>query len=129
VELTDLLPTCLEIAGAPEADRGTHGVSLLPLLTGEGAVSRDYAFGEIYGWVVAADQRYRFIHQLDGDGALLFDEINDPENELNIADQRPEVVAAMKQAIDRWLEETGPLKEPGVRKESKKKSASKGARS
>ena len=56
VELTDLLPTCLEIAGAPEVDRGPHGVSLLPLLTGEGAVSRDYAFGEIYGWVVAADR-------------------------------------------------------------------------
>lgn len=112
VELRDVLDTCLDLAKAPTADYGKYpGHSLIPLLTGDGQYARNVAFGEIEGFVAASDGRYRLIK---GDGtALLFDDLQDPDNLADISGDYPEIVARLGAAVDAWLEKTGPVLPPG----------------
>ncbi len=104
VELTDLLPTCLELAGTKE--KSPAGVSLLPIFHGNKA-ARTYAFGEIKDWIAVSDGHFRLIRSLDGQQTLLFDERQDPENLTDLSKTNPEVVKRLSQAVDEWLQQTG----------------------
>ncbi len=113
VELLDLIPTVLEMAGRPELDKRPikEGESLLPLLTGKGTFKRPYAFCEVESYVAVSDGRYRLIK---GEGNhLLFDEVNDPDNLEDIASKYPEKVAELSKAVGQWLDQTGPVLPPG----------------
>jgi arylsulfatase A-like enzyme len=107
VELTDLIKTSLELAGAPksEVQQRKYSVSLLPELCKGKAPARKVAFGEINGYVVAVDGRYRLIK--GGNDILLFDDVKDPKNLVNIAAQHPDEVKRLSAAIDDWFRETG----------------------
>jgi hypothetical protein len=75
-------------------------------------MKRACAFGEIEDWVAVSDGRYRLIRSVKNEPPLLFDELKDPENLTNIADQNPEIVKRLGDAIDDWSKETGPRKPP-----------------
>jgi arylsulfatase A-like enzyme len=116
VELMDLIPTTLDLAGALKWDTRPikAGESLRPFLTGEGTFKRKLAFGEVESYVAAVDGHYRLIR---GEGHnLLFDDINDPDNLINIAEQHPARVAQLTTAIDQWLKTTGPVRPAGFYK-------------
>lgn len=113
VELLDLIPTVLELAGHPELDGRDikEGESLMPLLTGNGSFERPYSFCEVESYVAVSDGSYRLIK---GEGnVLLFDEVNDPDNLEDISSMHPEKVAELSKAVDEWLDRTGPVLPPG----------------
>lgn len=109
VELTDLPPTFLAVAGAK--DSAPQGHNLLPLLEG-GPTPRQLAFAEIEKWIAVTDGTHRLIWSPNGEPPLLFDENTDPENRVNLAPDKPDEVAKLSSAITAWLESTGPRKPP-----------------
>lgn len=109
VELLDLLPTLLELAGAEE--KSPAGVSLTPVFAGRRS-GRTHSFGEIEDWIVVSDGRHRLLRSLKGEAPLLFDDHLDPDNLKNLAAEQPELVAQLSSAIERWLAETGPRLPP-----------------
>lgn len=119
VELLDLIPTALEVAGGEAYDTREYKAteSLLPLLTGKGTFERKYAFGEVESYITVSDGHYRLI-QGEGNN-LLFDEINDPDNLTNIADKHPERVVELSKAIEAWIKKSGPIREAGFYKKKK----------
>jgi arylsulfatase A-like enzyme len=112
VELMDLIPTVLELAGGLAFDQRPINTneSLIPLLTGKGRYQRKFAFGEVESYVAVNDGQYRLIR---GEGnSLLFDDFMDPDNLNDISEQHPERLAQLSQAIDAWIEKTGPVMPP-----------------
>ncbi len=107
VELTDLIRTVFEIAGAPEKDlnKREYSVSLLPALIKGDKVGRNYAFGEIEGYIMVTDGKYRLIK--GDDATLLFDDEKDPKNLKDITEEHPEIVKELSSAIDKWITVTG----------------------
>jgi arylsulfatase A-like enzyme len=107
VELIDLAPTLLELAGLP-APEAMAGGSLVPLLQAEaGAGEPEEAFSELFYartyWARALQQgRWKLIVSRLGERrhVALFDLDADPWERTNIAEQAPEVVQAMLQRID-----------------------------
>lgn len=107
VELIDLVNTTLDIAQAPtkELQQRPQSHSLVPILTGKKKKVRKIAFGEVEGYVVASDGRYRLIE--GADATLLFDDKKDPKNLHNIAGEHPDIVSQLSQKMDQWFVETG----------------------
>ena len=111
VELLDVAPTILELAGAGEEDRkACRGTSLTPLLTGEGEYRRPFAFAEDADTKMVANERYKLVAYPDF--TMLFDLQADPNELKNIAQDHPDVVKDLKGRIDEWLAATGPVREP-----------------
>jgi arylsulfatase A-like enzyme len=108
VELLDLLPTFVEVGGLKD-EKVPAGESMLPLFTG-GSMKRKFTFGEIDDWIVVSDGHYRLIRSVKDEPPLLFDDLKDPENLTNVAEQNPEIAKRLGQAIDQWLAQTGPRK-------------------
>ncbi len=105
VQHIDIVPTILDLAGAP-ARAGLRGRSLRPLLEGTGtladtgiyseALYSRYHFGwsELYG---LTDARYRMIRAPRDE---LYDLERDPKEAASIAAERPQVRQAMRSALD-----------------------------
>jgi arylsulfatase A-like enzyme len=107
VELIDLAPTLLELAGVPVAE-SMAGRSLVPLLReGAWATGPEEAFSELcYAktyWARALQQdRHKLIVSRLGERrhVALFELDTDPFERSNIAEQAPEVVESMLRRID-----------------------------
>jgi arylsulfatase A-like enzyme/Tfp pilus assembly protein PilF len=109
VQHIDLVPTALDLAGAP-ARPGLRGRSLRALLergsddTGDAGFYAEALYGRYhYGWselYALTDSRFRFIK---APRAELYDLERDPGERLNIAPDRAQAVAAMRSALDRLL--------------------------
>jgi arylsulfatase A-like enzyme len=110
VELLDLLPTFVEVAGLKDK-KVPAGESMLPLFNG-GKMKRQFTFGEIDDWIVVSDGHHRLIRSVKGEAPLLFDDVADPENLTNIAEKNPGIIKRLGEAIDQWLAQTGSRK-PG----------------
>jgi arylsulfatase A-like enzyme len=64
----DLHATLCDVFGVQAAHR-THGVSLVPLLTGEATAVREWAIGGVYGnWVQVTDGHHKYARAPEGDG-------------------------------------------------------------
>lgn len=114
VELTDLPPSFLELAGASPKDREEcHGHSLLPLLTGRGEYGRRYAFAETHDRKMVFDGRYKYLQQAEG--STLWDLEEDPRELNNVVAEHPGVEKRLKQALADWLEATPPVLPPNPR--------------
>ena len=111
VQQIDLVPTFLDLAGAP-ARSGLHGRSLRPLLEGTGSIADTgiysealysrYHFGwsELYG---LTDSKYRLIRAPRDE---LYDVERDPKESASIAAERPQVRQAMRAALETLIANT-----------------------
>ena len=105
VQLIDLMPTILDIAGLPPPP-GLQGRSLTPLLAGEPHASRA-AFSERIGadenmfWSTVREGRWKLIRDLNDGRTLLFDLLDDP-GEKEPLDGIPDIVARLAASIDSW---------------------------
>jgi arylsulfatase A-like enzyme len=95
----DLLPTLAELAEIEVVGKlPLDGVSLAPLLLGDGKDwPKRYIPSHWRGRISIRSQR----HRLDHKGAL-FDMVNDPGQDTNIARDHPAIVAAMTKAADEY---------------------------
>jgi arylsulfatase A-like enzyme len=111
VEMLDLVPTFLGLAGVADDDRGTgFGHSLAPLLTGTGTYARRMAFCEEFKACAIVDERYKLVD--DKLEPLLFDLVNDPDELHNVIAEHPAEAARLRAAINELLLETAPVRPP-----------------
>jgi len=109
----DLLPTCLEIAGAalPD-DRIIDGKSILPLLLGKPQQPHDIFFYYDGHDLVAVRQgnwKYHRRHMSDNGGypifyhgPFLFDLKSDPAESYSLLESEPEIAQRLSQILDDW---------------------------
>ena len=107
----DLLPTLLELADVNIHTLTLDGHSLMPMITGEQA-SHD---SEIYitectwmrkhGWrtpqwklIVALEPDFHFKTPVE-----LYNLVEDPREDINLANEHPDIVAMLSQRMDRWI--------------------------
>jgi arylsulfatase A-like enzyme len=105
VETIDLMPTLLELAGAPPPP-GIQGQSMLPLISGQGQPPY-LAFGEsafFGGQRFVAMGGYRMILTADGDGAELYNLLADPLELNDISAAEPDRVEVLRRKLDSWEE-------------------------
>jgi arylsulfatase A-like enzyme len=104
VQLIDLMPTILELAGI-EVNRNAEGHSLLPLLTGEAKPGFDqYAFTEsIVSGISIRSEKWKLIY--GPDKVELFNLKADPEEEINLIKQSPEIASHLTKELLGWLKE------------------------
>jgi len=118
VELVDLHPTLLELAGLPRGP-ALHGRSLVPWLRGGLDPGRSpwavTESGTETPWQVAIrDARWKLIHVphprdralMTGAEWELYDLAADPGETRNVAEAEPERVAAMRRALEDWEQRT-----------------------
>ena len=93
----DLLPTLVDLAGIDgSVEKPLDGVSLKPLLQG-GLVEERLLFSRWRDRTSVRSQRYR----LDSEGRL-FDMINDPGQQKDVASEQIEVVERLQSAKEIW---------------------------
>ena len=112
VELLDLAPTVLELAGVSEAERQrAFGESLLPLLRESGdRYRRTTAVAQIRDATALVTDRYKYIETPEG--PVLFDLAVDPDEQANVASAHPELCAEMQARLEGWRAEHGPVIPP-----------------
>jgi hypothetical protein len=108
----DLLPTLADMAGVPvTSTKPLDGKSLKPLLTGEPAAWQDRMIFSMQNKRVSVrTQQYR----LDSEGRL-FDIAADPGQDRDIARDKPEAAAKLREAAAEWGREMLPLVGPDDR--------------
>jgi arylsulfatase A-like enzyme len=104
VSLLDVVPTALEVAGAPApSDRELDGRSLVPLLRGDtDTVERDALFWR-HGtnWAIRSGE-WKLVGFAGHDGPLLFDLASEDGESRDLAAEKPEMVAALGRRYREW---------------------------
>jgi arylsulfatase A-like enzyme/predicted Zn-dependent protease len=112
VRSADVFPTILELAVIGR-DAETQGRSLVPSMLRPGAGPEAPAYAESmapniqFGWSpfhLLRTTRYKYI---DSPKAELYEVSRDPEEQLNLLGERPDVAREMKADLDKLIEETG----------------------
>jgi len=108
----DMAPTLRELCGLPP--KPSHGMSLAPLLTGNGTYNaREFVVGQYYSkqrWVnpirMIRTARYKLNRHIRW-GDELYDLKNDPHELKNLADdpQHAEIKRALGKKLDQWIKE------------------------
>jgi arylsulfatase A-like enzyme len=117
----DLMPTCLELAGAeyPQSHNGQpltplEGKSLVPVLNGQPRAGYEYLFWEHSGNRAVRHGKWKLVSARGGDWEL-YDLAADRSELNNLAQERPQFVAQLTAAYDAWAERAGvkpwPVKE------------------
>ena len=123
----DVFPTVLAVAEVPVPD-GLPGLNLLPALTSGGPIERQTISGEGFAhdiadlnvpeaslvtrWCIEGEwklilsweppeDRYAFVHSLNERRPQLFHVTADPEERKNLANQHPELVARLREHLQR----------------------------
>jgi arylsulfatase len=106
VELMDIGATLLDLAGA-EPVKGSFAKSLVPVLDDPSLPHREAALSELSGEVMLATSEWKVALNSNGKIYLLFDLVNDPHEQVNLAG-RPEVEAVAqdlrKLALERLIQ-------------------------
>jgi arylsulfatase A-like enzyme/multidrug efflux pump subunit AcrA (membrane-fusion protein) len=110
VTLTDVMPTILEAMGLPAAD-GIDGRSLFPVMRGETGAHRDAVMLSEATWQASRAVRtpeWKYIKFLQStiygrDGVELYDVVNDPTEQHNVAADHPEVVDELGARLTHWV--------------------------
>jgi arylsulfatase A-like enzyme len=105
----DLFPTFMELTGAPMPGRKLDGVSLLPVLTGSGALGERTLFWGIGKQRAVRRGKWKLVIGAPGAGAspCLFDLANDLGETKDLAAQQPDVVRDLTAALRAWEKEVG----------------------
>lgn len=106
----DLVPTVLELAGI-ETDKTFDGRSVLPLISGEVASHEsefyitECTWMRKHGWrtpewklIVALEPDFHFKPMVE-----LYNLVQDPEENHNLAESEPELVATLKARMEAWI--------------------------
>jgi len=119
----DVMPTLLDVSGAGGSRAlKFDGVSLVPLLRGEGADWPDRTLffqwhrgdtPELHRAFAARSQRYKIVQPLgNGENKLpptfgfeLYDMANDPLQQRNVAPEQPEIVTRMTNQYEAWFKD------------------------
>ena len=106
------MPTLLDMLRITPPD-GVQGASLLAAISAPDGQPDLVALSETYfapkqRLVAASDGHYKLIASLDAQGDQLFDLREDPAETENLISSRPEVVARLREAVDRYVNERGP---------------------
>jgi arylsulfatase A-like enzyme len=93
VSSIDLYPTLMEACGV-SMPHATDGKSLLPLLSDSAGDWNGIAYAYFKGGVTIRTERYRLTQYFRSQEPKLelYDSVSDPEESVNIANERPEVV-------------------------------------
>lgn len=108
--LVDVLPTVLEVLGLPPAE-GIDGRSLMPVIRGEATSHREVVMLSEATWNAARGIRtdeWKLVQYLQctiygRDGVELYHLADDPDEQVNVADQHPEVVETMTAQLHHWV--------------------------
>jgi arylsulfatase A-like enzyme/HEAT repeat protein len=92
VELTDVMPTVASLLDLPAAKWPGRDLSL--------NLESPAAHAQVDSLRMRVEGRYKLIHDLRRDFNQLYDLETDPEEQHNVFDQRPEVAAPMRLALD-----------------------------
>ena len=112
----DFYPTLLAAANLKRTDsESPDGVSLMPLLRGNGSLARDaiYFHYPNYAWhrsnrlggAIRAG-RYKLIERFDDDSLELYDLQADLSEKRNLADSLPDVATSLLEKLVAWRAET-----------------------
>lgn len=103
VELIDVNPTICEMAGLPPQE-GTDARSIMPVARGEASEHRSEIISGLREFRLVRDRRYKLIENVN-DRPELYDLENDPDEQRNVFDERPDVARDMsRRLLDRFLE-------------------------
>jgi len=111
---TDLMPTLLELAGAPQV-AGLDGRSLVPALHGAAQPARLLGWhyphywgdGDVKPWSTLRDGSLKAIHFYEEARWELYDLASDPGEAHDLSRERPRDLKRMQSALGRWLERQG----------------------
>ncbi len=114
VSLVDLCPTLLELAGDPDPEGGRDGVSLVPLVRGQGEriARRPVLVAEFHGMLLPytqrliTDGRWKYVWNM-GDLDECYDLAEDPWEQTNLAAERPARQGELQRELLAWMERTG----------------------
>ena len=115
---TDIFPTIVDLAGGDLAEFAPlDGLSLKPLLAGEGRIEREALFLERhyedqYAAVVSGD--WKLVAYWSG-ARELYDLADDPGENRDISSKNPERVRELSELLAGWRAEVGLRPEPGTR--------------
>jgi arylsulfatase A-like enzyme len=106
VRLLDLVPTLCEIAGAHTPGEA-RGRSLMPFLRGE-EMDELPAFSEtlhtsIFEKKSVRYNGYKLIYDVERERVELYDVRQDPREQVNLAESKPEIVGAMLPDLKTWI--------------------------
>lgn len=101
---SDYLPTVMDVLGMEyDDDRPIDGVSLLQVMKGQEAI-RPVPIGfQFREQVSLVGQRYKLYRKNGGGDWELYDLLQDPYEQSNIADQHPETVLQMSLRLNEWM--------------------------
>lgn len=107
VSLVDLMPTLLELAGAPPPD-DVEGRSLVPLLRGSPRTGRARpVLASAVKWKpevhAIRDDRYKLVVDRHSGQARLFDLIADPHENRDLVHERPDVARGLRARLEAEL--------------------------
>lgn len=116
VQCIDIMPTLLELAGAPVPEEA-QGQSLLPLIGGERSGWTDrpvYLETSAGGYTADEDQyarrlrgvrteRWKLLHGSWDGSVTLYDLVKDPAEEENVAHTHPQVADSLQSLLNAWV--------------------------
>lgn len=114
VRLIDVAPTLLDVLELPPMN--CHGETLLPLIRGEDVKWRtatSEAGARDAPSISIRHERYKYVRTIElkeariQEGEFLFDLVNDPSEQHNLLEEKPELVEQMKAEVDRYYEKYG----------------------
>lgn len=115
VSSVDFMPTVLRIAGVGRSVEASEGRSFLPVLQGRRgprryvfSESRSRTEGENQFWQMVRGHRFKYVEYEDRGERYLYDLLNDPHEETNLAgDTKYRVVRdRLRESLQRWRSRT-----------------------
>lgn len=114
---TDYYPTLLQLAGLPlRPEQHLDGASIAPLLSGDTRDARPlfWHYPHYHGsmWAPGGairDGDWKLIEFWDEDTVELYDLATDIGERSNLAASRPELVAALRERLAQWRDDTGAI--------------------
>jgi arylsulfatase A-like enzyme len=102
VELVDLYPTILQLAGAPCDESALDGKSFAPIIYGEKETHKAYQISELQHTSMIFDGKYKLIHSVN-DSSELYDLESDPQELRNVYETSPDVVGRLNKQLKQLL--------------------------
>lgn len=111
VSLIDVMPTLLGLAGIEQGLPPMQGQDLVPAVFGEPSSGEAWAFAsalpEETASIVAQSEELKLILDLETGAAELYDLVEDPGEQRNIAPERADLLDRMQQKVQAHLESLG----------------------